>query len=97
MRDIGDLKGEMSKGTIKFCKPCSISIYACRVSDAFIQGLASATGCKVTASGGACQKNPNGGGWVTNPDNPGDSNQFRESDGGPPVDVGHTFQPPLFP
>jgi len=98
VRDVSDLKKEIDGGSIKFCKPCTISIFSCRVSDAFIQGLAKATGCKVTTAGGACQRNPNGGGWRSNADKEGDSNQFRQSDGGgAPSDVGHIFNPPLFP
>jgi hypothetical protein len=98
VRDVNDLKNEMGSGAIKFCKPCTISIFSCRISDAFIQGLAQATGCKVTASGGACRRNPSGSGWETNADKTGDINQFRQSDGGAaPIDAGRTFTPPLFP
>jgi hypothetical protein len=98
VRDVNDLKKEIESGAIKFCKPCTISIFSCRVSDAFIQGLAQVTKCKVTGSGGPCRRNPNGPGWETNADKEGDSGQFRQSDGGAaPRDVGKTFTPPLFP
>lgn len=97
VRDVNDLKNEISKGSIKFCRPCTISIFSCRISDAFIQGLAQATGCKVTAAGGACRRNPNGAGWESNADKPGDSNKFRQSNGGTvPVDAEHIFIPPLY-
>ena len=98
VRDVNDLQKEIDGGSVKFCKPCTISIFACRVSDAFIQGLAKATGCTVTTAGGACRRNTSGAGWESNADETGDSNQFRQSDGGAPAtDVGHTFTPPLFP
>ncbi len=93
--DLSDLTAAISSGDIKFCKPCTINVYACRIADSFIQKLASATGCKVTASAGACRVKPGTNNtWQTNADKPGDSNQFRESDGGKPVqDVGQTFNP----
>ncbi len=77
--DINDLSAKITDGSIKFCKQCTISIYACRMSDAFIEALGRATGCTVTASGGACRENQKGDGWETNADKKGDINQFRKS------------------
>ena len=95
--DVKDLSDRITSGTIRFCKKCTISIYACRISDAFIEGLARATGCTVTASGGACRKNPKGAGWETNADEEGDTNQFRKSEGGgAATNAGHVHVPVLF-
>jgi len=63
-RDISDLRGAIDGGTIKFCNPCRISIYACRISDQFIKSLSEVTGCTVTAAGGSCSTGV-GGGWTT--------------------------------
>lgn len=37
---ISDLEDKIRDGTIRFCKPCYIDIYACRISRAFIEELA---------------------------------------------------------
>lgn len=98
VRDLKDLESEKAKGTIRFCLECTISIFACRISDGFIRELARISGCKVTAAAGACRKNLHGTGWESNADFPGDTNQFRQSDGGSePTDAGHIFTPPPIP
>jgi RHS repeat-associated protein len=52
--DISDLQKAIDAGEIKFCKPCSIQIYSCRVSPSFSASLAKTTGCAVIGAAGSC-------------------------------------------
>lgn len=87
--DFSDLSLKISNGEIKFCSNCSISVYACRISDSFIQNLGKITGCAVTASSGSCfPGNGNGSEWCS-------GGQFRCSQGGaPPKNQGKNYTPP---
>ena len=95
-RDINDLIANIGNGSIKFCSGCTISIYACKISSQFIQSLSAATGCKVTAAGGACKLGSSG--WETGrrtiQDPSYESNNFWQStNGNPPVPIGSIFSP----
>lgn len=95
--DVNELTQKISNGSINFCQNCTISIYSCRISDAFIEGLGKATGCTVTGSAGACKMNDAGAGWVTDANKAEDLNQFRKSVAGKPAtNAGHIHVPVLF-
>lgn len=54
-RSLPDLQREINAGTIRFCRPCRIYIYGCRVSTIgdFASQLSTMTGCIVYAGNGS--------------------------------------------
>lgn len=58
-RYIRDLAMMISRGQIRFCRPCEIILTGCRVSASqFPQALARVTGCSVIASNGSSYPKP---------------------------------------
>jgi len=55
-RSMSDFQEAIKSGKIKFCCPCTIEIYGCRISNQFIEALGGLTGCDVIATGGSCGK-----------------------------------------
>lgn len=49
----GDIQNNINNGKVKFCKKCTIQIYACKVSG-IVKELSRVTGCTVVAANGAC-------------------------------------------
>jgi len=66
--DLADLKKAIDSGDIKFCDPCSIQIYACRIDPSFTAKLSTITGCSVVAASGSCAP-AKGGMWKCGPKN----------------------------
>jgi hypothetical protein len=94
------LQREIGAGNIKFCKPCTVQIHSCYISDAFILQMASVTGCKVIAAGGKCSGGGDKRRWRSGPtDHPKDDqatpqNGFRQGVPGQHVQpVGPSYPP----
>ncbi|MHA3691458.1 RHS repeat domain-containing protein [Akkermansia sp. AKK6] len=91
-----DLKKDIDDNQIKFCKPCSIQIHACRISSSFAKSLGKTTGCSVVYAQGACS--PRGKKWhsgVGEEDGYNNKeNGFWKTDGGnDPISIGNIYTP----
>jgi hypothetical protein len=99
-RSTYDLKKEVDSGAIKFCKPCFIDIYGCRISPHFTKALSKATGCRVRAAEGSCS--PEGNKWRsgaedwderTDSDRVGDLEWTESTNGSDPKGIGNLIDP----
>jgi YD repeat-containing protein len=60
-RTLADLQQSITAGNIRFCRPCTIRLYFCRIGDNFANALSTITGCTVFASRGICSPVNRGG------------------------------------
>ena len=53
-RRISDISSAVKANKIRFCKECTIQIYACRIGSKFALELSEVTGCSVVAASAGC-------------------------------------------